>query len=116
MKKIIANYTFNSDADSEDLKHKKLATILKVPDVEPGEKVIKISSDHLRDEQPPVKQSVPARETVPVETVPIPTVPVVPIEPKEPVLKLIKNNEGIVVGIEVSCGCGEKIMIKMEYK
>ena len=35
---------------------------------------------------------------------------------KEPKLQLIRNNEGVVVGIEVLCTCGEKILIKMDYK
>jgi len=35
---------------------------------------------------------------------------------KEPVLQLTRNIEGVVVGVEVSCTCGEKILIKMDYK
>jgi hypothetical protein len=35
---------------------------------------------------------------------------------KEPKLQLTRNNEGVVVGIEVLCTCGEKILIKMDYK
>jgi len=34
----------------------------------------------------------------------------------EPKLQLTRNNEGVVVGIEVLCTCGEKILIKMDYK
>ena len=34
----------------------------------------------------------------------------------EPTLQLTRNTEGIVVGIEVQCTCGEKILIKMDYK
>jgi hypothetical protein len=37
-------------------------------------------------------------------------------KPKEPKLHLTRNNEGVVVGIEVLCVCGEKILIKMDYK
>lgn len=35
---------------------------------------------------------------------------------KEPKLQLTRNNEGVVVGIEVQCVCGEKILIKLDYK
>jgi len=35
---------------------------------------------------------------------------------REPKLQLTRNNEGVVVGIEVSCACGDKILIKMDYK
>jgi len=35
---------------------------------------------------------------------------------KEPKLQLTRNSEGIVVGIEVLCTCGEKILIKLDYK
>ena len=35
--------------------------------------------------------------------------------PKEPKLQLTRNNEGVVVGIEVQCTCGETILIKMDY-
>ena len=35
---------------------------------------------------------------------------------KEPKLQLTRNNEGVVVGIEVLCTCGEKILVKMDYK
>ncbi|MCK9330724.1 MAG: hypothetical protein PHY08_00715 [Candidatus Cloacimonetes bacterium] len=34
---------------------------------------------------------------------------------KEPILKLSRNSEGVVVGIEVQCTCGETILIKMDY-
>lgn len=34
---------------------------------------------------------------------------------KEPRLNLTRNNEGVVVGIEVQCVCGEKILIKLDY-
>lgn len=33
----------------------------------------------------------------------------------EPILKLNRNNEGVVLSIEVQCTCGEKMIIKMEY-
>jgi len=33
----------------------------------------------------------------------------------EPVLKLNRNHEGIVLSIEVQCTCGEKIIIKLDY-
>ena len=38
------------------------------------------------------------------------------VKHKEPKLQLMRNSEGIVVGIEVHCTCDEVIMIKMDYK
>ena len=35
---------------------------------------------------------------------------------EEPKLQLMKNTEGVVVGIEVHCTCGEKILIRLDYK
>jgi hypothetical protein len=34
----------------------------------------------------------------------------------EPKLQLTRNDEGIVVGIEVECTCGEKMLIRLDYK
>ena len=39
-----------------------------------------------------------------------------PIINEEPRLQLMKNTEGVVVGIEVHCKCGEKILIRLDYK
>lgn len=33
----------------------------------------------------------------------------------EPIIHLNRNNEGIVLSIEVHCTCGEKIIIKLDY-
>lgn len=33
----------------------------------------------------------------------------------EPVLHLNRNQEGVVLSIEVQCTCGEKILIKLDY-
>jgi hypothetical protein len=35
---------------------------------------------------------------------------------EEPKLQLTRNTEGVVVGIEVQCTCGEKILIRLDYK
>ena len=34
----------------------------------------------------------------------------------EPKLQIFKNTEGVVVGLEVLCTCGEKILIRLDYK
>jgi len=39
-----------------------------------------------------------------------------PVLEEEPKLHLMKNSEGVVVGIEVHCICGQKILIRLDYK
>ena len=39
-----------------------------------------------------------------------------PPEPTEPTLKLMRNQEGVVIAIELKCTCGEQMLIKMDYK
>jgi len=92
MKKIIANYSIvdNPQASTDD-DEKSIDNIIKIPVINPEEKVI-----ITQQEEPPPP-------------------PPPPPEPKETILQLIRNNEGIVTGIEVQCMCGEKILIKMEY-
>jgi len=34
----------------------------------------------------------------------------------EPKLQLTRNSEGVIIGIEVLCTCGEKILIRLDYK
>jgi len=90
MKKIITSYNivdgdYVAGVDDE----RTIDNIIKIPVVSVEETVI----ENKPEEPPPEPEP----------------------EPKETVLQLFRNNEGIVVGIEVQCTCGEKILIKMEY-
>jgi len=91
MKKIITNYNIVDDGSYVvENEEKSLEPIIKVP--------------VFNDEEP----IIIAQPEEPVEEVEDTT-------PKETILQLVRNNEGIVIGIEVQCICGEKIWIKMEY-
>ena len=92
MKKIISNYSITVSEDHEAKEYNEAAPIIKVPIFKTEEKTIEAF-----DMSPPP---------------PPPTPP----EPQEPKLQLKRNIEGIVVGIEVYCSCGENILIKLDYK
>jgi len=90
MGKIISNYSIVDNLQSTtDDDEKSLDNIIKIPVISPEETVI------VAQPEPPPPEPEPA--------------------PRETILQLIRNNEGIVTGIEVQCSCGEKILIKMEY-
>ena len=91
MSKIISYYSVaTEEEETDEKKYQEAAPIIKVPIFKNEEKKI---------------------ETMDL----IPPPPELP-EPKEPKLQLTRNNEGVVIGIEVQCSCGETILIKMDYK
>ena len=116
MARIISHYTLMDDK-SESVVNlpRRHDHIVKVPIVENGETLIPSGEP----EPAPVPESVyepePEPEIVVEEEISVEEEVLVPEEPKEPVLQLVRNGDGIVIGIEVLCGCGEKIIIKMEY-
>ncbi len=85
MKKIISNYSIEND--------KGFDTPFKATKVPPIIKIPQI-------DQTSVKISSESHS---------------PHQPIEPVLHLNRNQEGIVLSIEVQCTCGEKILIKLDY-
>jgi hypothetical protein len=103
MSKILSNWTLDDEnVKSIEEQQKTINPIVRNTVIESGERLI-------QKHTPPK----PIVETQITETTEV--VPEKKNEPTEPLLQLIRNNEGIVIGIEVQCGCGEKIMIKMEY-
>lgn len=86
MKKIISNYTI----DGENSKQINDQIVSKVPPVIKIP-VLQNSQVHINSESNVAHMS------------------------KEPILHLNRNNEGIVLSIEVQCTCGEKIIIKLDY-
>jgi len=88
MGKIISNYNIlkSEDGSSESKEPQSIDPIIKIPVYEKEETRINVNTN-----------TSDARMT-------------------EPKLQLTRNNEGVVVGIEVQCTCGEKILIKMDYK
>jgi hypothetical protein len=103
MGKVVSNWTLDeSNVKNVDDQPRKINSIVRNTIIDPEEKVIQNFT--------PKKSVLEAKISEAAEVVPEKK-----IEPIEPLLQLIRNNEGIVIGIEVQCGCGEKIMIKMEY-
>jgi len=90
MSKIISNYSVTKDELAKDETHHSATAIIKIPVFRNEEKKIEAF-----DIKPQIEE---------------------PKEPKEPKLQLTRNKEGIVIGIEVQCSCGETILIKMDYK
>ncbi len=86
MKKIITNYTI----DGENVKQINDQIVSKVP------QVIKIPV--LDKQETMIKSESSVAHKI-----------------KEPMLHLNRNNEGIVLSIEVQCTCGERIIIKLDY-
>jgi len=90
MKKIIANYNIvDSGQIALEDEEKTLDPIIKIPVINEAEPVI------IAQPEEPIEEEDTG--------------------PKETILQLVRNNEGVVIGIEVQCICGEKIWIKMEY-
>lgn len=86
MKKIISNYIIDDDPN-EQTKEKPIS---KVPPI------IKIPV--YQDEKVTIKSDSDQSNKI-----------------SEPIIHLNRNNEGIVLSIEVHCSCGEKILIKLDY-
>lgn len=86
MKKIISNYIIDDD-QNEQAKEKPIS---KVPPI------IKIPV--YQDEKVTIKSDSDQSNKI-----------------SEPIIHLNRNNEGIVLSIEVHCSCGEKILIKLDY-
>ena len=87
MSKVISNYNILKEAsDVSDKEPQSLAPIIKIPVYEKEETEINMGTSEALNKL------------------------------TEPKLQLTRNNEGVVVGIEVQCTCGEKILIKMDYK
>ena len=93
MNNIISSYSISKEND-EDQEHPVTVPIIKIPIFKNEEKKIEVF------------EVQPKEEEVIEEEKPV-------IEPK---LQLTRNNEGVVIGIEVQCSCGETILIKMDYK
>jgi len=96
MSKIISNYSISKSNEKEIDQYHEVAPIIKVPIFQHEDKTIETF------------EMKPAEQDSELEPE--------PEEPKEPKLQLRRNIEGIVVGIEVHCACGEMILIKMDYK
>ena len=80
----------------------------------------KIITDYIIDDNAPKTNITKAPPIIklPVvndQKVSINTESNVQMKSNEPVLKLNRNQEGVVLSIEVKCKCGEKIIIKMDY-
>ena len=118
MARIISNYTLKEDNTGGDQKPRRnLDHIIKIPVIQGGEVLIPNGEPEPEPEPKiePEIEIVVEDEAIIEEIIPVVEDIIVPEEPKEPVLQLIRNGDGIVIGIEVQCGCGEKIIIKMEY-
>ena len=116
MARIISHYTLKDDKTESVIKlPRKHDHIVKTVVFENSETMIP------NGEPEPVVEPIgePEPDMVPEivveEVISVVEEVIIPEEPKEPVLQLIRNGDGIVIGIEVLCGCGEKIIIKMEY-
>ncbi|HPY96983.1 MAG TPA: hypothetical protein PL063_07195 [Candidatus Cloacimonadota bacterium] len=80
----------------------------------------KIITDYIIDEKAPSTNITKAPPIIKLpivdeQKVSINTESDVKMRSDEPVLKLNRNQEGVVLSIEVQCKCGEKIIIKMDY-
>jgi len=106
MQKIISHYEIEETDDVNEHRYQEAESIIKIPIFKNEEKRIEVFEK---------KTSIEETEAEEIEAEAEPEEPPPPPEPVEPVLKLIRNEDGIVLGIEVHCGCGEKILIKMEY-
>ena len=118
MARIISHYTLKDDKTESVIKlPRKHDHIVKVAIFENDETLIPNGEPEPVDE--PMYESepepLPEPEVVVEEEISVIEELVIPEEPIEPVLQLIRNGDGIVIGIEVQCSCGEKIIIKMEY-
>ena len=116
MARIISHYTLKED-NSESVVNlpRRPDHIVKVPIIENGETLIPSGEPEPGPESVVEPEPVEEPEIAIEEVINVVEETIVPEEPKEPVLQLIRNGDGIVIGIEVLCGCGEKIIIKMEY-
>jgi hypothetical protein len=122
MAKIVTNFNVRTDNENEEsLSYKKLSPIIRKPKIDKDDKVV-IGPKKFEEAIPKIIETEDLLEPV-IITVeePEPEIFIEPvietvIEKKDPLLQLIRNSDGIVVGIDVQCSCGEHIMIKMEYK
>ena len=107
MQKIITNYEITETNDPNEIKYQETESIIKIPIFKNEDKKIEIfekkSSNDLTEDLEEEEEIVIVEE------------PPLPPEPIDPKLQLIRNHDGIVVGIEVFCGCGRYTLIKMEY-
>jgi hypothetical protein len=126
-RRIISSYTIAPEINI-DQEPKSLDTVIKVPVQELDEVFIlpqRIIPDVEPVEEIEEPEEVPEEETIEEDLVeePFIDIPIVvediedpilkPLD--EPILRLTRNNEGVVIGIEVQCRCREKILIRLDF-
>ena len=104
MQKIITNYEITATNDPNENKYQETENIIKIPIFKNEEKRIEVFDKKSVEEE---KHEI-IEEIIRIE-------PPLPPEPIDPKLHLIRNNDGVVVGIEVYCSCGRYTLIKVEY-
>ena len=94
-KKIIRNYKIIDEINDSAEKHLVVPKIIKKSTISPVAKDINFSKT-IQDPKLPQKQEQSFH--------------------KDPEIEVLRDKNEIILGINVFCGCGEKITIKFDYK